>query len=332
LVANTDLETGRTPVDELDGALGLEGGNCRVRLLGDDVSAVQQAGGHVLAVAGVALDHLVVGLEARHGDLVDGVGFMRSLSGRNHRRERDQREVDTGIRHQVGLELVQVDVQRAIEAEGRGNRRDDLSDQTVEVFVTRTLNAEVATADVIDGLVVNHEAAVRVLQGGVGSQDGVVGLNDRCGILGSWIDTELQLGLLAIVDRQTLHQEGTKTRAGTTTERVEDQETLETRAVVGNATDLVENLVDHLLANGVVATSVVVRRILLAGDHLLRVEEAAVGTSADLVDHIGLEITVDGTRNILALTCGKGNKVSGDRRPNRKIDVFYTYRSRRRRY
>lgn len=73
LVADTDLETGRTPVDELDGALGLERGNCGVRLLGDDVSAVQQAGSHVLAVAGVAPDHLVVWLEARHGDLVDRV-------------------------------------------------------------------------------------------------------------------------------------------------------------------------------------------------------------------------------------------------------------------
>jgi hypothetical protein len=28
-----------------------------------------------------------------------------------------------------------------------------------------------------------------------------------CEYLGSWIDGELQLGLLAVVDRQTLHQE-----------------------------------------------------------------------------------------------------------------------------
>ena len=33
-------------------------------------------------------------------------------------------------------------------------------------------------ADVIDGLVVNHEGAVGVLQGGVGGQDGVVRLDD----------------------------------------------------------------------------------------------------------------------------------------------------------
>jgi len=65
--------------------------------------------------------------------------------------------------------------------------------------------------------------------------------------------------------------------------------------------DLVENLIDKLFAYGVVTASVVVRSILLAGNHLLGVEEAAVGAGADLVDDVGLEIAVDGARDILAL-------------------------------
>jgi hypothetical protein len=84
---------------------------------------------------------------------------------------------------------------------------------------------------------------------------------------------------------------------------VEDEEALEPRAVVRDTPDLVEHLVDELLADGVVATSVVVRGILLAGDHLLGVEEGAVGAGADLVDDIGLEIAVDGARNVLAVAC-----------------------------
>merc|ERR1712035_194316 len=59
LVVDTDLETSWAPVDELDGALGLDVGDGGVDILGDDVSAVQEAASHVLAVAGVALDHLV---------------------------------------------------------------------------------------------------------------------------------------------------------------------------------------------------------------------------------------------------------------------------------
>jgi hypothetical protein len=64
LEADTELESSRAPVDELDGPLGLERGNGSVGILGHDISAVQQAGSHVLPVAGVALDHLVIGLEA----------------------------------------------------------------------------------------------------------------------------------------------------------------------------------------------------------------------------------------------------------------------------
>jgi hypothetical protein len=89
---------------------------------------------------------------------------------------------------------------------------------------------------------------------------------------------------------------------------VEDQEALEAGTGVGNTANLVKNLVNHLLADGVVATGVVVRGILLASDHLLGVEERAVGTSADLIDDIGLEIAVDGTGNVAALACGNGKK------------------------
>jgi hypothetical protein len=76
LVADTDLETSWAPVNELDGSLGLEGSDGCVHILGNNISTVQEAGSHVLAIARVALHHLVVGLEAGHGDLHDGVGLV----------------------------------------------------------------------------------------------------------------------------------------------------------------------------------------------------------------------------------------------------------------
>jgi hypothetical protein len=54
-----------------------------------------------------------------------------------------------------------------------------------------------------------------------------------------------------------------------------------------------------------VTTGVVVGSILLASDHLLGVEERAVGTSADLIDNIGLKIAVDGARNVTASACSR---------------------------
>lgn len=125
LVADTKLETSGTPVDELDGSLGLKGSNGGVGVVGDDVTTVQQASGHVLAVTGVTLDHLVVRLEARHGHLLDRVGLVSGLGGRDNRRVSDEREVDSGVRDQVGLELVQVDVEGTVESEGSSNGRDD---------------------------------------------------------------------------------------------------------------------------------------------------------------------------------------------------------------
>lgn len=125
LVADTDLETSWAPVDELDSALGLEGGDSAVDVLGDDITTVEQAGGHVLAVAGVTLDHLVVGLEAGHGDLLNRVGLVGGLGGRDNRSVGNQREVNTGVGDQVGLELVQVNVEGTVEAKRGGDGRDD---------------------------------------------------------------------------------------------------------------------------------------------------------------------------------------------------------------
>lgn len=333
LVADAELEASGAPVDELDRPLRLERGDSSVGVLGDNVAAVQQAGGHVLAGAGVALDHLVVGLEAGHGDLLNRVGLVGGLDGRDDRRVGDQGEVDTRIGHKVRLELVQIDVERAIEAERRGNRRDNcrgtleaidsnmgqleppvatqpgcprirlltLRNKPVEVRVIGALETKAAAADIVDGLVVDHERAVGVLEGGVGGEDRVVGLNDGGGGLGSRIDAELELALLAVVEGQAFHEEGTETGTGTTTERVEDEEALETNTVVRDTANLVEDPVDKLLAHGVVTARVVVRGILLARDHLLGVEQVAVGAGADLIDDVGLEIAVDGTGDVLAL-------------------------------
>jgi len=53
-----------------------------------------------------------------------------------------------------------------------------LSDQAVQVLVVRALDSKVAAADVVDGLVVNHEGAVAVLEGGMCGKDGVVRLDN----------------------------------------------------------------------------------------------------------------------------------------------------------
>ncbi|WAR26379.1 hypothetical protein MAR_012083, partial [Mya arenaria] len=283
LVVDADLESGGTPVDELDGPLGLDGGDGGVDVLGDDVTTVQHAAGHVLAVTGIALYHLVGGLEAGVGDLGNGELLVVGLLGGDDGGVCGQGEMDTWVGHQVGLELSQIHVEGTVEPEGGSDGGHDLTNQPVQVGVCWALNVEVPAADVVDGLVVDHEGAVGVLQGGMGGQDGVVWLDDGGGDLGSGVHSELQLGFLAVVDGQTLHEQGGESGAGATTEGVEDEESLETSALISQLADSVENKVDDFLADGVVATGVVVGGILLAGDQLLGVEQLAVGASSDLI-------------------------------------------------
>ena len=120
-----------------------------------------------------------------------------------------------------------------------------------------------------------------MLESGVGGEDGVVGLDDGGGDLRGGVDCEFELCLLSVVDRKSLHQERSETRAGSATEGVEDEETLETSAVVGELSDAIKDVVDDFLADGVVATGVVVGRVLLASDQLLGVVEALVGALAN---------------------------------------------------
>ena len=203
-----------------------------------------------------------------------------------------------------------------------------LCNQAVEVLVVGTLNPEIATADVVDSLIVNHEAAVGVFKSGMGSQDRVVWLDNGCGDLRCWVDAELQLALLAIIDGQTLHQQSSKARSSSTTERVKDEKTLQTGAVVRNTANLVKDLIDQFLPDSIVTPCVVVGRILLASDHLLGMEKGSIGAGADLINNVGLEIAVDGTRNIFAITCNVLVSVL----PGFDRSTLGTYQSRRRRY
>ena len=149
LVVDTTLEPGGAPIHELDGPLGLDGGNGSVDILGHDVSTVHEAAGHVLSVAGIALGHHAGGLEDRVGDLGNGELLVVGLLGGDDRSVGREHEMDAWVGHQVGLELSHVHIQGTVETQGCREGGDDLGDQTVEVGVGGALNVEVATTDIV---------------------------------------------------------------------------------------------------------------------------------------------------------------------------------------
>jgi len=302
LVVDTALETSGAPVDELDGSLGLDGGDGSVDILGDDITSVHEAASHVLTVSGVALSHHGGGLEGGVGDLGYGELLVVSLLGGDDGSVRGKHEMDSGVGHQVSLELSDINVEGTVESEGCGQRGDNLSDESVKVGVGGSLDIEVSSADIVNGLVIKHNSNIGMLKEGVGGEHGVVRLNDGGGDLGRGVDGETELGLLTVINGKSLEEEGTKTGTGTTTNGVEDEETLETSALISELSNSVEAEIDDLLTDGVVTSGEVVSGILLTGDELLGVEELSVGTSSDLIDNGGLEIEEDSAGNVLAST------------------------------
>jgi hypothetical protein len=176
---------------------------------------------------------------------------------------RSQHEMDTRVGHEVGLELSDVHVQGAVETQRGCQRRDNLRDQPVQVGVRRTLDVQVAAADVIQGLVVNLVRHVSVLQQGVDAQHTVVGLDNGSRHLWAGPHGEGDLGLLPVVDGEPLQHQAPQTRSRTTTDSMVDHEALETSAVVRELTDAVQAQIDNLLTNGVVPASEVVGGVLL---------------------------------------------------------------------
>ncbi len=107
-----------------------------------------------------------------------------------------------------------------------------MSNHTIQGLKRRPGDVEVATADIVDGFVVNKEGTVAVLNGGVGREHRIVGFHDGGGNARSGVDSELELGFLAIIGGQTLQQQGAEPGPSSTTKGVEDQETLEGGTVI----------------------------------------------------------------------------------------------------
>ena len=264
LVVDSALETGWAPVDELNGSLGLDGGNGGVNILWHDITSVHEAASHVLSVSWVALGHHGGWLEGGVGDLSDGELLVVSLLGRDNWGIRRKHEMDSWVWHQVSLELSDIDVKGTIESEGGSEGGDNLSDESVQVGVGWSLDIKVSSADIIDGLVIKDDSDIGVLKKGVSGEDGVVWLDNGGGDLWGWVDGETELGLLSVIDGKSLEKERSETGSGTSTDGVEDEETLETSALIGELSDSIKAKIDDLLTNGVMSSGEVVGSILLS--------------------------------------------------------------------
>jgi hypothetical protein len=83
---------------------------------------------------------------------------------------------------------------------------------------------------------------------------------------------------------------------------MENKETLEASAVVGEFADTIQDDIDNLLSNSVVSSGVVVGSVLLAADDLLGVVKMAVRPVTHFVAHSRLQVNIHSPWNMLART------------------------------
>lgn len=135
-------------------------------------------------------------------------------------------------------------------------------------------NAKLLLANIIDGFIVDlvsghvsndqvmargcgyHERTVRVLKCSMSCKNRVVRFYHGARELWGGVYTKFQLRFLSVVSGEPFEKEGTKARTSTATKRMEHEESLQTRTVVGEATNFVHDWINQLLSNGIVPTCI----------------------------------------------------------------------------
>lgn len=136
------MEVEFVPVNELDGALGLDSSHRSINILRNDITAVHHAASHVLPMPRVALGHHTGRLEGAICNLRHRQLLVVGLLGRHHRRITRQHEVNSRVWHQVRLKLRDVHIQCSVEAKGSCQRGHHLPIIPLLSFARKVLKME----------------------------------------------------------------------------------------------------------------------------------------------------------------------------------------------
>ena len=172
--------------------------------------------------------------------------------------------MDSWVWHQVCLELSNINVQSTIESEGGSEGGDDLGNESVQVGVGWSLDIEVSSADIIDSFIIKDNGNIGVLQEGVGGEHGVVWLNNGSGDLWGWVDGETELGFLTVINGKSLEEERSKSGTSSSTDGVEDKETLETSALIGELSNSVKAEINDFFTNSIMSSGKIICSIFFS--------------------------------------------------------------------
>jgi len=148
----------------------------------------------------------------------------------------------------------------------------------VEVAKSRGSKLQSSEANIIQGLVVNAEALIGILDELMNGEGGVVWLNNSIGHLGRGNDRECQHDTVRILLTNLRNEKCAHSSASATTQGMRDLEALKTIGRFGLLSYNVEDRVDELSTLSVVTLSPIVACTSLTEHEVVRAEDLAIRT------------------------------------------------------
>merc|ERR1719271_433790 len=299
-VADAALHVVRNPLDEVRGVLVLDVEHLLIHLLRRHAAAEETSRRGVAPVARVGCALHVLRVEHLLRKLRHGQRAVLLGAARRERREAVHEEVQTRERHHVRPELAEIAVELARETDRASDARQTGADQMVQITVSRRSELQSPEADIVQSLVVESEAEIRVLHELVHGERAVVRLNNSVAHLRARHNRVGRHDTVRVLLTDLADQQSPHAGARAASQGVGHLETLEAVATLGLLADNVQHRVNELGALRVVPLGPVVASASLPEDEVVRAEELTERASANRVHGARLQIHEDRTGHVAA--------------------------------
>mmetsp|Transcript_28777 Transcript_28777/g.65208 ORF Transcript_28777/g.65208 Transcript_28777/m.65208 type:complete len:282 (+) Transcript_28777:230-1075(+) len=240
-VANRRLDIVGNPLDEIGRVFVLDVEHLLINFLGRHTTTEHSSTCQVAPVSGISSAHHV--LSVKH--LLRKLGnckctvLLRSTAG--ERSKSNHEKVKTWEGNNVHSKLSQIRVELARETERTSNSRHHSRNQMVQVSKCRRRQLQSSEANIVQGLIVDAEALVGVLNKLMDREGSVVGLDDSIRHLRRRHDGEGEHDTIRVLFTDLGNEKRAHASTSSTSEGVRNLETLEAIARLGLLANHIED-------------------------------------------------------------------------------------------